>query len=206
MINRIAGVVGVGLALSAAPAQAAVVFDLSTTGSFSPAVSMLQFQGATASLAPLTSPVAVPDLGTFTLKTGTPEPFSGTFDLLVTFTQPAGTSPNPGSFNADFSGSITTGKGGQTGDVMITFTKLSQSFAYAGGTFALTITTPQIDLSFTGSKNAPVSSNVGGSIAFSQTGTVASVPEPATWALMLVGFAGAGVVGYRRRARGAATA
>lgn len=202
MINRIVGIACVGLALAAARAEAAVVFDLSTTGTFSPSVPTLQFQGASASLSPLVSPVAVPDLGTVTLKTGTPEPFNGTFDLKVAFTAPAGTTPNPGNFTADFGGTVTTGKGGQSGDVIITFTNLTQNFTYSGGTFALTITTPQIDLSFAGSKNAPVSADVEGSITFAQISTVAGVPEPATWAMMLIGFAGAGFVGYRRRALG----
>jgi hypothetical protein len=32
------------------------------------------------------------------------------------------------------------------------------------------------------------------------TNTVAAVPEPSTWAMMLLGFAGVGFMAYRRRA------
>jgi hypothetical protein len=39
-------------------------------------------------------------------------------------------------------------------------------------------------------------------------GSVAPVPEPSTWAMMLLGFAGLGYAGYRRRHKlaGAASA
>ena len=38
------------------------------------------------------------------------------------------------------------------------------------------------------------------------TPSVASVPEPSTWAMMLLGFAGLGFTGYRRRQKFAGTA
>jgi len=34
--------------------------------------------------------------------------------------------------------------------------------------------------------------------------TVGGVPEPTTWAMMLLGFAGVGFMAYRRRNQGAA--
>jgi PEP-CTERM motif-containing protein len=36
---------------------------------------------------------------------------------------------------------------------------------------------------------------------FANGGTIASVPEPSTWAMMLIGFAGIGFAGYRRSRR-----
>jgi hypothetical protein len=37
-------------------------------------------------------------------------------------------------------------------------------------------------------------------LAFNPTGpTVAAVPEPSTWAIMILGFAGVGFMAYRRR-------
>jgi hypothetical protein len=36
--------------------------------------------------------------------------------------------------------------------------------------------------------------------------TASSVPEPATWAMMLAGFAGLGFLGYRRNKMAAVTA
>ena len=35
--------------------------------------------------------------------------------------------------------------------------------------------------------------------AFATTGAVSGVPEPSTWAMMLIGFAGIGFVAYRRQ-------
>ena len=36
------------------------------------------------------------------------------------------------------------------------------------------------------------------------TATIAAVPEPSTWAMMILGFAGVGFMAYRRRNQGAA--
>jgi hypothetical protein len=40
---------------------------------------------------------------------------------------------------------------------------------------------------------------------FDYTLTIGAVPEPSTWALMLLGFAGLGFAGYRRSAKAVAT-
>jgi len=40
-----------------------------------------------------------------------------------------------------------------------------------------------------------------GSLAFSQTMLGTVVPEPSTWAMMLLGFAALGYAGYRRTKR-----
>ena len=36
---------------------------------------------------------------------------------------------------------------------------------------------------------------------FAQTGSVSAVPEPSTWAMMLLGFAGIGFMAYRRKSK-----
>jgi len=41
----------------------------------------------------------------------------------------------------------------------------------------------------------------GGPIRYIDAGFASAVPEPATWAMMLLGFLGMGLVGYRRSAR-----
>jgi PEP-CTERM motif len=40
--------------------------------------------------------------------------------------------------------------------------------------------------------------------ALAITGAVSAVPEPSTWAMMLIGFAGLGFVAYRRTKKSAA--
>ena len=47
-------------------------------------------------------------------------------------------------------------------------------------------------------------SEVASLYASSQTGVVAAVPEPSTWAMMILGFAGVGFMAYRRRPQVAA--
>jgi PEP-CTERM motif len=39
----------------------------------------------------------------------------------------------------------------------------------------------------------------GGVSSFTQQGSINSVPEPSTWAMMILGFAGVGFMAYRRR-------
>lgn len=41
-------------------------------------------------------------------------------------------------------------------------------------------------------------------VLFNKTVTVAAVPEPSTWAMMILGFAGVGFMAYRRKQRGSA--
>jgi hypothetical protein len=61
----------------------------------------------------------------------------------------------------------------------------------------------------TGTIVTPVFQNVAtsmGPLTFTTSGDVtffSSVPEPSTWALMLVGFAGLGIAGYRQTRKGA---
>ena len=44
------------------------------------------------------------------------------------------------------------------------------------------------------------------SVSFDATQAAPAVPEPSTWAMMIVGFAGVGALAYRRRRKGLATA
>jgi probable HAF family extracellular repeat protein len=44
--------------------------------------------------------------------------------------------------------------------------------------------------------------DAGQAVGFSSGGIPVPVPEPSTWAMMLAGFAGLGLVGYRRAAYG----
>jgi hypothetical protein len=48
--------------------------------------------------------------------------------------------------------------------------------------------------------------NAVGSDQFGEFGLVVAVPEPSTWAMLLLGFVGLGYVGYRGSRRTAAAA
>jgi hypothetical protein len=43
-----------------------------------------------------------------------------------------------------------------------------------------------------------------GTVAFGLTGSITAIPEPATWAMMLLGFAALGFAGYRQARAGRA--
>lgn len=214
------GVIVAGL-LAAAPAHAVVTFDLSTQGCFAvgggsctdkPQASLpyLQFNGAQFLDHAVTSPVIVPSLGTLSLQNvpswdhGAFGDFKGAFDLQVRFTSPTGVNPNPFTFDAKFDADIDHERRGESEEVTIRFGQTSQLFTFQGGTFTLKITDPTIDLVLDHSNEFDCehgdTAKIAGLINFSTgTGGVAAAPEPATWAMMLLGFATVGFVGYRRR-------
>jgi hypothetical protein len=186
--SKISGALVLGAALVAllsAPAKATVVYGGSTEGCFGTCTPQnsatdngLTFNGTTFSN--VTAGTSF-DLGTFTLQNGT-NSYDETFDLLVTFTAPAGS--GNGTFTADLSGAVH----GNSGDpsVSVTFTDSPQPFN--GFTLSLT------DLT-----NMQPSSH--GNV-YDITGLItvtAAVPEPSTWAMMLLGFMGIGFMAYRRK-------
>jgi len=221
MSSRIVGGVIFAVSLAVAPAQAAVTFDLSTDGCFAvgagscsvksqASLPYLQFNNAQFSDHALSSPVVVPSLGTLSLQNvalwdhSAFGDFKGAFDLQVKFTSPTGVNPNPYTFDAKFSADIDHVFNGETEEVDIKFSQTSQTFTYQGGTFTLKITDPTIDLVLDHSNEYDCehgdTAKIAGLINFSSgTGGVPSAPEPATWAMMLLGFATVGFVGYRRR-------
>jgi len=90
----------------------------------------------------------------------------------------------------------------------ITTTSFAQSVLSSGNTIFNTYDSGWVNLSFTATQtgtynfNAGVQ-NIGDSGVSSQLflDTVAAVPEPTTWAMMLLGFAGVGFMAYRRKAK-----
>lgn len=125
----------------------------------------------------------VNNLGTFTLAS-TPgnQNFNGdVFNLAVTFTLPAGTSPNPGNYTANLTGSVQQ----SNGQTSINFATTSRSFAFSGGTFTLEVP------SF-------VAVTPGNTIALSGNITARAVPGPIAGA-GLIPLAGLGVAWFARR-------
>jgi hypothetical protein len=120
------------------------------------------------------------NLGTFSLG-GTNLTYNTPFSLLVTFSLPAGTTPGSGLYSALVTGSVTNSN---TGGVFVDFDNTPQNFTFNGGSFSFSVN----DLSV----NA-------GDTAAQITGVIRAVPEPATWAMMLLGFGAIGMTMRRRR-------
>ena len=173
------------LAFGVGQANAAVVFSGSTEGCFTttscsatvnPSDGKLSFHDGSFSNVPA-GPVT---LGSFSLANGSGT-FNESFDLFVTFTLPIGT--NAGQpFTASVVGSVS----GNTGSVKIDFNNTPQTFSFNGGTFTLSIVDP-----------ATVTTSVD-SVSLSGNIVLAAVPEPSTWAMMILGFLGLGFMAYRR--------
>ncbi len=126
-------------------------------------------------------PLNFNNLGSFAL-TGTSHVYNGdAFDLLVSFTNPT---LGGSVFTADLVGSVTSIL---SGGVLIDFNNTPQNFAFGGGTFTLQVNDVSINPGL-----LPVSLT-------GQINVMSGVPEPSTWAMMLLGFAGVGFMAYRRK-------
>ncbi len=127
------------------------------------------------------------DLGSFSLNNTIFDYNPYFFDFLVTFTAPPGT--QAGSFTADLIGSV---QAEQNGGVRINFFNDASNpltLTSSVGTFTFYIDDLSIGQSTVGAQTAVT----GGILSFTP------VPEPATWALMLIGFAGVGAAMRRSR-------
>jgi len=185
--------------LWSAPSQAALVYSYSTSGCFTSTICIpssqtastggavrgeggLNFKGTTASnkSGPTLS------FGSMSLQNILfDDPSATKFDLKVNFTSPAGAGSS--NFTADLVGLIFLG----LGYVEIDFGG-PQTIKYDGGSFKLAI--DDIYLYSIDSKD-PIT----GRVFDVNAAPVAAVPEPSTWAMMLLGFSGLGFMTYRHK-------
>jgi hypothetical protein len=130
----------------------------------------------------------VNNLGNFNLlgtgSPGTITPINTFFTLEVLFTPALGVTPGTPTFNAVVTGSVTDSS---AGGVTINFDNTPQNFNSLQGPFSFFVN----DLSLPN----PGVNNVSGQIT--------ATPEPATWAMMILGFIGVGFTAYRRKSQGA---
>jgi len=191
---------GIALAITAAsaPAHAVVVYSGTTTGCFAncgiasnfaanltePGTTGnvgLSFAGTsfTGQLGPSLT------LGTITLAASqNVDPVDTDFFLKIAFSQPGNGSS---TFDALLQGSINNGGGGS---LVFNFGP-AQPITFTGGSFNLTVD----DITF-GRDN--LSAQITGHITDS---VITAVPEPSTWAMMILGFMGVGFMAYRRKNR-----
>lgn len=190
------------------PAAAATVFSGSTTGCFDSGCSptllsgtdQLGFLGKSFSGSTTSGSLTV-NFGGFAVSD--PAWFLGdfndsyygkTFTLKVSFTSPAGTSPNPADFSADLTGTLNWLTGGQ---LQIDFGN-AQHFSFAGGSFDLALNDVTLD--------THIWQHVDAAYLTGTFSNISAVPEPSTWAMLILGFAGIGFMAYRRRNQVAAAA
>jgi PEP-CTERM motif len=187
---KLAGALGL-LAITAftpAPASAAIVYSYTEEGCFgascTPASGATDQSHLTFNAQAFNSvPGGTVDLGTITLNNGTNTYTGNSFTLDIIFTVPTSGSNTD---SATITGSVQGG----------------------------TITSPSFVFDF---NNAPINFNgftltvndltmpSAGGTTEEITGTItAAVPEPTTWAMMILGFAGIGFMAYRRRSGGPA--
>jgi hypothetical protein len=126
---------------------------------------------------------ATENFGTLNLS-GIPFTYNTLFTLLVNFTLPAGTPGGGTVYSAVVGGSVTNST---TGGVLFDFNNTPQTINYTGGSFTLAINDVSVN-----SSELPTNTAITGTIR-------TAVPEPATWALMLLGFGGIGLTMQRRR-------
>jgi hypothetical protein len=179
------GAIAFALTIASAPSNAAVLFSGSTEGCFgsgcipiiaNPSFAHLAFASTTFSDI---SAGTTFDLGSFSLGNGS-FTYDEAFDLVVSFTEPVGSGSK--MFVSEIDGHVH----GNGADVPLTVTFDPSTLAFNG--FTLTVN----DLTGVGT-GAPVE----------LTGTItAAVPEPATWAMMILGFCGVGFLAYRRKENG----
>jgi hypothetical protein len=185
-ILNIAGLVAVAL-LASAPARATLVpttFSGTTEGCFgtnctvaaSDSVGKLSFTGGSFSNIPA-GPVTG-GFGSFDLSNGSGT-FDTTFTLDIAFTVPTGSGSN--TFDADVTGMVH----GNSGSVTIDFNNTPETFNFSGGSFTVSVN------DVTATTGDP---NITGTITLT-----AGVPEPSTWAMMILGFMGVGFMAYRRK-------
>ena len=193
------GAAAVAAALASTPAQAVVTYTYTTSGCFTNgsctnfsqnpstpgsfgSLGGLSFNGINPSVNDST-PNSI-NLGSMTVQNiFSDNPSANFFDLDVVFTAPGNGSA---TFSAALQGEIVFFTGGI---IDINFGP-GETVTSSDGSFKLTVN----DLFLS-------SLNPSGEITGTITDSVAAVPEPSTWAMMILGFFGIGFLGYRRNHR-----
>jgi hypothetical protein len=199
-LSSIIGTAAVAFACASTPASASVLFTGDAAGCFvcgsfsnSAVDAGVTYTGATFSNSTDASDNLVVNLGSFSLVGGN-NTYNDPFTLEVSFTVPAGVTPNGTSstFTAEVTGKVTGGPNAN-GSASVDFDNTLHTYTWSGGSFTLQV----FDVS---PFSVGFSNSVTGNIHVTEV--AGAVPEPSTWAMMILGFAGIGFMAYRRRGQG----
>jgi hypothetical protein len=191
---RLLSFAALAVTLISAPAKAEITFAGTTLGCFGAGCSLVAststvglaftsgtFSGTTSNNFLAIGNDVVNNFGVFTLSPITTT-YNTPFTLQVNFTLPTGVAPPGPTFSSVITGSVT----GANGGVQINFDNTPQSFTSNSGPFTFFV------------NDLGVNSNGVNNIS----GVIQAIPEPSTWAMMILGFFGIGFMAYRRKSQG----
>ena len=182
--------------VAASPARSEVFLEGSTDGCFgtncvgsSPVtVGRLTFTDNSFGNNTVNDQLLVSSFGHFTLQTGGFQTYNTSFSLFIDFDAPSDLSPDTGHIVAAITGQTTSGN---NGSVNINFDNTPEIFTFSGGTISLLLNDVNV--------GPGDSANISGLFTVTAANVTAAVPEPSTWAMMVLGFAGVGFMAYRRK-------
>jgi len=190
-MTRLLSFAALAVTLISAPAKAEISFAGTTLGCFGAGCALNTtantggltftsgtFSGTTSNNFLAIGNDVIDNFGVFSLSNFTTT-YNIPFTLQVNFTLPTGVAPPGPTFSSVITGSVT----GANGGVQINFDNTPQFFASDSGQFSFYIN----DLGV----NSKGVNNI--------SGVMNAVPEPSTWAMMILGFMGVGFMAYRRK-------
>lgn len=194
-LSYLAGALAIALGLASAPARAEITFAGTTLGCFGTGCTLAasattqgltftsgSFSGTTSNGFLGLGNDIVNNLGNLVLAPGVAT-FNTPFTLEVLFNQPTGVSPTNPQYSALVTGSVT----GVNGGAFFNFNSTPLFFTSDSGPFSLFIN----DVTVHGGGTNNISGNI------------TATPEPATWAMMLLGFLAVGFTAYRKKSSAA---
>jgi hypothetical protein len=104
-----------------------------------------------------------------------------------------------GGISTSFAGFVASDTGGNQNDIMVTFGSAFDGYDLTTAIGPINGPGFFVDTTFATTGGVFSLQSLNGNTTF--TATIAAVPEPSTWAMMILGFAGIGFMAYRRKSK-----